>query len=236
VTPRDAASPALVRHGWVWLNDGWASVLRPPLTPDDHALLSDWRLRGRPLVVARAQPGDPADTVRLGLATPDKRRIAVHIGMEAVAFQAPPPPLSAATATAPEAWRPTLEKVAAITAAAGVGAAVFGSLAWEHLTGLSYVRPDSDVDLLFTARRLSQVETVLAGLTDLDRAGAPPRLDGEILLPGTGDSAGGAVAWRELAARPAKLLVKGVNAVSLCDLAVVIGQFQDDQFQMQEVG
>jgi hypothetical protein len=47
-------------------------------------------------------------------------------------------------------------------------------------------------------------------LQDFERRWPAPRLDGEIALPG-----GDFVCWREFSARPAKILVKGADRVSL---------------------
>lgn len=182
-------------------------------------MIEDWRTQGRPLVVARRQPADDPGTQRLGLATPDKRRIGVHLATAAIREPSGPLALADALSSAPAPWRSRLEAVVRRADALGVTAGVFGSLAWQHRTGLPYVRPDSDLDLLFAPRRWSVVEGLLDALIGLDGEEAP-RLDGEIQLPD-----GSAVAWRELAARPAKLLVKGCADVTLRDTRAVIALF-----------
>ena len=48
--------------------------------------------------------------------------------------------------------------------ALGVPVHVFGSLAWQHWSGQEYVRPGSDIDLLFAPRRWTEVERLLAEL------------------------------------------------------------------------
>ncbi|WP_448202468.1 malonate decarboxylase holo-[acyl-carrier-protein] synthase [Azospirillum sp. sgz302134] len=212
------------RHGWVKLGEGWEAHLRSPLSVEERAEVEDWRQRGLPLVVARRQPADGADDLRLGLATPDKRRIGVHAATAAALDQTGPLPLADSVPSAPEAWRARLGAVVRLADIVGTQAHVFGSLAWQHLSGLSYVRAGSDVDLLFAPRRWPVVEGLLAVLADLDGFHPPegPRLDGEILLPD-----GGAVAWRELAARPAKLLVKGPADVTLRNYAQITALFDE---------
>jgi phosphoribosyl-dephospho-CoA transferase len=218
-------SDAPARHDWVHLGDGWGGELRSPLTAEDRGEVESWRRRGFPLVVARRQPADGEDDLRLGLALPDKRRIGVHVAAPAAVEHAGPPALAAALASAPEAWWPRLGAVVRLADELGVPARVFGSLAWQHLSGLAYVRPGSDVDLLFTPRRWAMVEGLLAALVDLDGfcPADGPRLDGEIQLPD-----GGAVAWRELATRPARLLVKGSMDVTLRDHAAVAALFSEE--------
>src|SRR3954447_17708746 len=90
---------------------------------------------------------------------------------------------------------------------------------------ISFPDRHSDVDLLFAPRGWGAVEELLAALGGLDGFGSAdgPRLDGEILLPD-----GGAVAWRELASRPSKLLVKGPMDVTLRDRAAVAALFSEE--------
>ncbi len=206
------------RHGWVRLREGWAAHLRSPLAEAERAEVADWCRAGRPLVIARGRPEDGAGELRLGLATPDKRRIGLHVTADAVAARLDPLPLAEAVGAAPEAWRPILAELVRRAQDVGVTPAVYGSLAWQHRTGLAYVRPESDIDLLFAPRERWQLDRLLNLLTTV--GDGTPRLDGEILLPD-----GAAVAWRELAGRPARLLVKGPAAVSLRDLQSVLALF-----------
>ena len=210
------------RHDWIGLGEDWERWLRTPLTREDRDAIEGWRRRGLPLVVARRQPADAADDLRLGLSLPDKRRIGVHVASSAAITHAGPPALAAVLPSAPAPWRPLLDSVVLVADTLGVPARVFGSLAWQHWSGQQYVRPDSDVDLLFAPRRWPVVERLLAELQSLGGPGTVPRLDGEVLLPD-----GGAVAWRELATRPVRLLVKGPRDVALRDHAAVAALFSE---------
>lgn len=206
------------RHGWVRLGDGWAGHLRSPLASAERAEVVDWCAAGRPLVIARRHPEDEVGELRLGLATPDKRRIGLHVTVEAVTGRLPPLPLAEAVDAAPALWCPMLTDLARRAQELGAAAAVYGSLAWQQRTGLPYVRPESDVDLLFAPRDRWQLDRLLDLVAEVGDGN--PRLDGEILLPD-----GAAVAWRELAGRPARLLVKGAAEVGLRDLASVLALF-----------
>ncbi|KAA0596229.1 phosphoribosyl-dephospho-CoA transferase [Azospirillum lipoferum] len=206
------------RHGWVRLGEGWAEHLRSPLAAAEHAEVGDWCSVGRPLVIARGRPGDAAGELRLGLATPDRRRIGLHVAAAAVAERLDPLPLAEAVDSAPAAWRPMLAELARRAQELGTAAAVYGSLAWQRRTGLCYVRPESDVDLLFAPSDQRQLDRLLDLLAET--GDGIPRLDGEILLPD-----GAAVAWRELAGRPARLLVKEPAEVGLRDLVSVLALF-----------
>ncbi|ATB40938.1 phosphoribosyl-dephospho-CoA transferase [Cystobacter fuscus] len=203
-------SEPLTRHHWVRLDAGWEHHLRSPLAPEAREQLLDWCGRGRPFVVARADAADTEEDVRLGLALPDKRRIALHVGRAAVLSSRPPLALRDVWHTAPESWRSVLRHLSLLGETLGVPVGVFGSLAWEYLSGVRYVRPDSDVDLLFSPTRWTDVERLLSALEATSRTPGGVRLDGEVLLPD-----GGAVAWRELASRPHRLLVKGPRGAGL---------------------
>jgi phosphoribosyl-dephospho-CoA transferase len=213
------------RHDLAWLRRDWAESLVTPLEPGELDAVDAWRRRSLPLVVARRQPGDAAETLRLGLALPgivDKRRIGVHVAAGAIARSAAPLTLEETLVSAPEAWRPRLGALAGACAADGMLAQVFGSLAWQSLSGDRYLRPGSDIDLLFQPRNCREVERLIATLAEFDTSADPPRLDGEIVLP---DSA--AVAWRELSARPSRVLVKGPAGVELRPFTAVIDLFGD---------
>lgn len=196
--------------------------LRSPLASAERAEVADWCAAGRPLVIARRRSEDGAGELRLGLAMPDKRRIGLHVRTEAVTGRLPPLPLAEAVDAAPAVWRPMLTDLARRAQELGTAAAVYGSLAWQQRTGLRYVRPESDIDLLFAPCGRRQLEGLLELLMAVGNDS--PRLDGEILLPD-----GAAVAWRELAGRPARLLVKGATEVGLRDLASVLALFDREE-------
>lgn len=215
--PRPDAGGRPPRHAFVRLATDWPRQLRTPLPESDQARIAAWRAAGRPFVVARAAPGDDGGMLRLGLALPDRTRLGFGVAATAVAAVRPPPPLDDVTAAAPASWRERLQQAAAIACHHRVTVAVYGSLAWQALTGQAYLRPGSDIDLLLDARRwgdLMDITNVLAGFE------GAPRLDGEALLPD-----GAAVAWRELAGAPERLLVKGPAGVDLVRYADVRGRF-----------
>lgn len=195
---------ALARHDWVWLAENWVELLRADMAAE--ALLEAQRrvALDLPFVVAGPFPTDRPEDLRLGLALPDKRRIGLHVGRHAVTRSAPPPTLRDVLVHAPTRWRPLLVTVDDTVAAAGLSAAVYGSLAWQARSGTAYVRAGSDVDLLLRASGTTSVGACLSLVDTLSAFEWPPRLDGEIVLP-TGE----ATAWREFARRPEELLVKG---------------------------
>ncbi|RKH14880.1 malonate decarboxylase holo-[acyl-carrier-protein] synthase [Corallococcus sp. CA053C] len=197
------------RHDWVYLGADWAQHLRSALSAEVLRQVTEWREHGRPFAVARQDLPDQDDELRLGLTLPDRRHLSLHVGLPAMERWLPPPTLNETRATAPEAWRSAMEDVIALGAALDLTVRVFGSLAWQHRSGVSFLRPLSDVDLLFAPARYSDVERLLFGLEAVSRRHSVVRLDGEVVLPD-----GGAVSWRELALEPERIWVTGPRGAS----------------------
>ena len=155
--------------------------------------LDGWFAAGRHAVV-RTPCHDPAnDLVCCGVCfppNPGKSRVALTLPRAAVRECFPPPPLADCLGIVPAAWRGPLERLL------DFAPRVYGSLAWQRLTGLEYFRPGSDVDLLLDAP-----ENLPALLERL--AALPFRADGEILLPG-----GAAFSWREALNGAPDILIK----------------------------
>jgi phosphoribosyl-dephospho-CoA transferase len=212
----------LRRHALAYLRaPGWSEHLACPLDPAVLDAARSWFAAGRPAVVRRYASGETGG-VPLGIPLPPqqgKRRLALRVGDAAVAKIAPPVALEAAIAAAPAAWAPRLRELDRRLAAAGVAARVYGSLAWQRLTGEAYVTPDSDVDLLLEPATHGELDACLQVLAEY--AGGPPRIDGEILLP-----SGAGVAWRELAARPREVLARSLAGVRLFQWADVDAAFR----------
>jgi phosphoribosyl-dephospho-CoA transferase len=207
----------LRRHDLVWLGPRWRQAVVEPLPSADEALIAGWVERGRPAVVRRREASAPAGSVALGIALPGPgRRLGLLVRPEALARQAAPLRLRDAAVSAPAAWRATLSALDVALAAVGTSAGVFGSLAWQHLVGEPYLRASSDVDLLLSLLGPASLWAGLEVLAAHDQGLV--RLDGEVLLHG-----GRAVAWRELARRPARVLVKSLDGVSLLPVVDVLG-------------
>jgi phosphoribosyl-dephospho-CoA transferase len=192
-------------------HDGFNSVPNP--------IVDEWIAFGRPLVARRPSACDGAG-LPLGLPLPPslgKARIAITMPREAIATVSPPPTLIEIQSLAPPAWRSTLDHVVALCAKLDIELRVFGSLAWQCLTGLDYLTPASDIDLLFLNARRFSVAPLIGGLAEIE-AKAPLRLDGEVVR-----ADGAAANWRELRAAPLEVLVKTLDGVSLQPSAEFVG-------------
>ena len=143
--------------------------------------------------------------------------LAVLLPGDAVTEIRPPLPLAEALPSAPPGWRPVLEALLALGAAHRVTPRVFGSLAWAALTGLDYLGPASDLDLLWPVLPPPRMAALLAALGGIETR-APMRLDGEVLLPD-----GSGANWREIQAGAAEILVKRAGGVALLPRADFLG-------------
>ncbi|KWI34005.1 malonate decarboxylase holo-[acyl-carrier-protein] synthase [Burkholderia stagnalis] len=201
----------LRRHALVTLTAaGWAALLARDAALAGDARVRAWAARGWPLVVRRALPDEAG--VPLGMPLPPsagKRRVAICVDADALAAVVLPPAFANVLDAAPAAWRPTLRALDALGARCGVQGRVFGSLAWQALTGECYLTGTSDLDVLFPLPDAAQAATLLDGLAALDAA-APMRIDGELLRD---DGAG--VNWRELHAGLPEVAIKTAGGVAL---------------------
>jgi phosphoribosyl-dephospho-CoA transferase len=95
-----------------------------------------------------------------------------------------------------------------------------------QLTGLAYLSPHSDLDVLWPVPANFDVLSLVFSIAEVQRA-APLRIDGEVIFPD-----GSAVNWREMwnahrAADRATVLAKTMEGVRLLDIASLpgIGQY-----------
>ncbi len=199
-----------LRHDLVRADpDAFAALLRSRPDLDGAPHVPDWAARGRPLIVRRYHPDEDRTFVPLGLPLPPaagKRRIGLALPAEALTAL-PGPTLAASRGDAPAAWQPTLDALLAHAAAHGLVPRPFGALLWQALTGLPYLAPASDLDLLWPVLEIPP--DFLDGLARI-AAAAPMRIDGEILLP---DGAG--IHWRELHEAQGPVLAKHLDRVEM---------------------
>ncbi len=189
---------------------GWRSVLQQSWSAQQRACLAHWSAHDLPLVVGR-QPAPVEPLLHLGLPAPigwGRLRMSLQVGAVDVARFAVFPFIEAVLPLLPAAHRDVVEGLAERHPATRV----YGSFGWQQLTGLVYVHPASDIDLLVPTTGAAAADVLAAGLAAADGRG--PRLDGEFVF-----ADGSAVAWREwLAWRAGRLhhvLVKRIDGVAL---------------------
>ncbi|MCK6372505.1 MAG: malonate decarboxylase holo-[acyl-carrier-protein] synthase [Zoogloea sp.] len=192
------------------------------------ARVMGWIVQGRPLVVAR-QAAD-SDALLLGLTLPaasdGRRRVGCLVKREDVLEVRAPLGILDCLGRLDESVAAPLAALAGRLAGHRIRAGVYGSLAWETLSGQVYRHAASDVDLICDIDSADQLNPCLAALAEA-AANMPCGLDGEIRFPD-----GSAVAWRELAAalgKPgAQVLVKGEVEVGMQPVSALMAQFEEE--------
>jgi phosphoribosyl-dephospho-CoA transferase len=205
------------RHDLVYLHPeaAWSSPCTAAGSPLWLAA-RQWIAAGRPLVAAR-QPGGGA--VVLGLTLPlaqERQRLSILVEPAAIARCRPPLAVADCLARLPAEQAAPLGELAERAQACSAALGVYGSLAWEAVSGKDYRHAGSDIDVICDVATPAQFATLLAALhCAAERLSC--RLDGEIRFPD-----GNAVAWREIVANlnnPASaVLVKGPREVGLYPL------------------
>lgn len=210
------------RHTLVYLHPpAWSCLLRDHAWLAQHALVHAWAARGWPLI-ARRRAAHDGDGVAVGLPLPPsagKARIALMVREGDIARVTALPALAQVICRAPAPWRPNLHALAGIAADHEVFVQVFGSLAWQYLTGLSYVTDASDLDLAWTAPRGPRMASLMDAIARADEV-APMRVDGEIIF-----ADGTAANWRELRGQAAQVILKtsaGLTLTSRADVAQLL--------------
>jgi phosphoribosyl-dephospho-CoA transferase len=182
-------------------------------------LLTRWADRGWPVIVRRRLGSEARDVVPVGVPLPPvagKSRIALDVPPVAVIARAAPTSLRTAAHKADPLWQPTIAALVALGERHGIEPAAFGSLLWEHHTGLTYLSPTSDLDVIWSAQAGCDIFNLLCGIAQIEPV-APMGIDGEIVFP-----QGAAANWRELHKAldedgPAEILIKTMDGVWAVD-------------------
>lgn len=205
------AQEGLRRHARVWLD----AARLPEQT--DAAVLRHAR-DGHPFVMRRTticeQASEYAAGIPLGLRLPSgaaARGLAFSAEPGAVAKVAPPLSLAEALTHEglPHDWREPLARLERAAAGSDIVLRVYGSVAWQCMTGQAYLHAGSDIDLLLRPTSIAQARDGLELLQTFVNESALP-LDGELELPD-----GRAAAWKELLGSTRYVLVKSDDGVGL---------------------
>jgi phosphoribosyl-dephospho-CoA transferase len=205
------------RHRFILLGRAWRDhVVEPTILAQEPAagVIEDWIDAGRPLVVAASAKCDPPGSIRLGIATLDKRRFGVVVRPAAVDRLLPELGLEAVVASTPLSWRDKIAQTLEVAAQQRLTLTVFGSVAWAHLTGEPYLRESSDLDLAVMCHSATNIVEAANALLSIEGS---PRLDPELCLSGRGG-----VNLKELAMMPEHILLKRHGGPMMVDASAVI--------------
>lgn len=195
------------RHTLIWVDPrAWREqcLRHPGIYPEKWA--SQWR----PFVVRRSLPQDPTGTVPAGLPLPPnegKKRLNANFSVQDIVAVSLMPELARARIVAPPQWQPVIVALLELQS----NMRVYGSLAWQFLTGLPYLSDTSDLDLLIDLPTSAvNLKVQAARLREIGRNAGGVRLDGEYVR-----ADGLAVKWRELARPNGEVLIKGLGGVEI---------------------
>lgn len=217
---RTAASAAVPFHRQQLVRvhpDQWLVWARQAAQPALRSLLDHWAEQDFPLIVGRQSTEQgPLQALRLGLPAPARfhhRKESLYAPVDQLSHGEPLPALQTLAAS--------LVDSALLEFAQGLHhldapAHVYGSLAWELITGEAYRKPDSDLDVLIQVEDIAHADQVVDLLEDVQDF-LPFRLDGELEFPGHLQ-----MAWREWKAlregRTERILVKSLTRCELLPL------------------
>lgn len=183
---------SLARNHLVWIGTlAWQQLEARDWDAQAREILAHWRSHSLPLVICRQRDEATGDEICVGLPAPkqwSRRRLALRVRLDHIKLSGVFPTLLQ-VARANRWGRAALDLALALSSS-GVDARVYGSHGWQFLTDLTYLHPESDIDL---SLNVSDFETARRVVQQLAAAELPRRLDGEIAFP-----AGEAIAWREL--------------------------------------
>lgn len=207
---------ALVRNQLVWLDPtAWALIDARVWDAQAREILAHWRTQGLPLVVCRQHTQTPPDQVCVGLPAPQqwsRRRLALTVSQDRITACAKLPTLLQVAQD--NQWGAVVLELSTALGRLGAPVHVYGSYAWQWLTGLAYVHDASDLDL---SVHVDSFEMASQAVARLVRTDFHCRIDGEIVFP-----QGEAIAWRELhqllQGYTSQGLLKGRNTLRLAAL------------------
>lgn len=217
------------RHDLAYLHPSAAyQLLNAKQSATAHDALRRWVHAGRPLVVA-CQSITCSQQVLLGLARPpgeEPRRLSISVGPEAIRAIAPPLTLAHCLNSSTVATSASLRQLLLQCERQDIAVSVYGSLAWEILSGTLYRHSHSDIDLVIDITCVSQLAPCIEALQQA-QAILPYALDGEIRF---GNNA--AVNWKELAQAllqpsAAQVVAKQNTGATLTTVTALMGQLQE---------
>jgi phosphoribosyl-dephospho-CoA transferase len=200
----------LRRHTFAWITDsGSPSQFAQGETPqNDVVRLRNWLGRGRPVIIRRPCISEDGKSVYVGLSLPPdpvKRRLSFRLPFSSLA-NVVEPPLWAECAEAFSDVTEMASPILTVIKAAKLPLQTFGSYAWQHYTGLPYVTPHSDIDLIVPINRRDDWRRFRQLMSESQKT--DQRVDLEIIL--NGDAS---FNWREFETPGKRLLFKGNRSV-----------------------
>jgi phosphoribosyl-dephospho-CoA transferase len=204
----------LRRHSFAWITDSGSSwqFVQGETPQNDVVCLRNWVGRGRPVIIRRPCMSEDEKSVYVGLSLPPdqvKRRLAFRLPFSLLA-NVVEPPLWTECAEAFSGSSEWASPILSVVKAAKLPLQTFGSYAWQHYTGLSYVTQHSDLDLIVPINRRKNWRRFRQLMSEAQKT--DHRVDLEITL--NGDAS---FNWREFETPGTRLLFKGNRSLWMGD-------------------
>jgi phosphoribosyl-dephospho-CoA transferase len=168
---KEASSHPWRRHDLLRVApDAYASALAHCPSAVDLPLLRTWADRGWPVIIRRRAEYDDPRLAPVGVPLPPaagKGRVALLLPPAGVLQRSSPPSLRAAANVANSGWRSTIASLLDLGERIGVEPSAFGSLMWQHETGLTYLSPRSDLDLLWSVPTGFDVFSLVSDIAEI---------------------------------------------------------------------
>ena len=204
----------LRRHSFAWITDSGSrsQFVEGEIPLNDAICLRNWLTRGRPLIIRRPCRSEDEKSVYVGLSLPPdpvKRRLPFQLPFSSLANIVEPPLWTECAEAFPESSE-MVGPILSVIKAAKLPLQTYGSYAWQHFTGLPYVTPNSDIDLIVPINRREDWRRFRQLMSETQKT--DQRVDLEIML--NGDAS---FHWREFDAPGRQLLFKGNHSVWIGD-------------------
>lgn len=219
------------RHDLVWLSAMAWSEIRARQPENLSALLRTWQVSEWPLEVRRRDVDADEDRVCISITPPPSSqplsKIASCVRQVHILEHQSALALSSVVETAPECWREQLRNLIRDALQQQIKFRVYGSLAWQYLTGQPYMSEQTAIEILFIPRTTEQL---IAGMRLLTHHAKTMPLAGEMTFP-----SGHAVAWKEWTYFPSettpsddiRVLVKHVEQVRVMSQRALLASLND---------
>jgi triphosphoribosyl-dephospho-CoA synthase len=184
----------------------------------DRAVIAKWIGSGRPVIVRRPGLAFGGEGVHCGIPLPPehgKKRIAFIVPKNFIKRRDKLPGLEKCLQHLPPPQQLQMAGFLNACRENNFNPEVFGSLAWQHLTGLNYLHENSDIDLRFRIKNSIELEQ-LAAVLRLFSQPCGKLCDIELELWN-----GMAFSWREFINDSPQIMIKTVNDVFLLKKSII---------------
>lgn len=198
----------------------------------DYALITKWVAAGHPVIVRRPGLAYGGESVHCGIPMPPdqgKTRLGFIIPRSSIKRQSGLPGLRECMPHLPRSQQAQVAGFLETCRANGLHPEVFGSLAWQHLTGLYYLHESSDIDLRFKVKNNDELNR-LSIVLQKHHLPCHALFDIEVELWN-----GRAFSWREFVNDSRELMIKTINDVFLMNKALVLLEKLNDSSLLPEL-